>query len=291
MIRVGNSPRFKVCTTAVMVFALTLVVSFSVAQKVPRWKAWAAKADTLYQHQEFPSAIKALSKAIKLSGLKEKESFVLIYRRAVCYYSISEYNLSLKDLDSFNQKVPDGTQASLLRALIYRELGNNDKQLEYLAQVISTRSPRPELFRWRGLVYLQTDHFPEAKSDLLSARAMEDDSETETYLGLVYYNLHQTDSALIAFNRAIEMDATYLPPFLYAGSASLESGNIELGLQYLNLALKLDPTNKEALYYKGAALVEQNKTDAGCQCLNRAFYLGMDEAADYLKEYCFDWER
>lgn len=275
----------------VMVFALTLVVSFSVAQKVPRWKVWATKADTLYQHQEFGSAIKSLSKAIHLSGLREKESFVLVYRRAVCYYSIGEYDLSLKDLDTFSQKVPDGVQAALLRALIYRELGNSEKQLEYLTLVITTRSPRPELFRWRGLVYLQTDHFVEAKSDLLSAKAMEDDAETETYLGLVYYNLHQTDSALIAFNHAIEMDATYLPPFLYAGSASLESGNTDLGLQYLNLALKLDPSNKEALYYKGAALVEQDKTDAGCLCLNRAFYLGMDEAADYLKEYCFDWER
>ncbi len=291
MIRVGNSPLFRSWTTSVMALALTLVVSFSVAQKAPRWKVWATKADTLYQHEEFPSAIKALSKAIRLSGLQEKESFVLIYRRAVCYYSIGEYNLALKDLDVFSQKVPDGVQASLLRALVYRELNNTDKQLEYLTQIITTRAPRPELFRWRGLVYLQKDRFSEARTDLLSAKGLEDDAETETYLGLVYYNLHQTDSALMALNRAIEMDATYLPPYLYAGSASLESGNIDLGLQYLNLALKLDPSNKEALYYKGAALVEQDKTDAGCQCLNRAFYLGMDEAADYLKEYCFDWER
>jgi tetratricopeptide (TPR) repeat protein len=291
MIRVGNSPLQKVITTVVLAFAMTMVVSVSFAQKAPRWKVWASRADTLYQQEQFPAAIKALTKAIKLSKLQEKESFVLIYRRAVCYYSVGQYNLSLKDLDTFVQKAPGATQAVLLRALIYRELGNNDKQLEYLSEAIATRAPRAELFRWRGLVYLQMDHYPEAKADLLAARQMDDDAETETYLGLAYYNLHQTDSALIAFNRSIEFDATYLPAFLYAGSAAMESGDIKLGLQYLNLALKLDPSNKEALYYKGAALVEMEKTEEGCRCLNRAFYLGMDDAADYLKEYCFDWER
>ena len=100
----------------------------------------------------------------------------------------------------------------------------------------------------------------------------------------------ELDSAFISFNKSIELDATYLPAYLYAGSVALEEGDNLLGLKYLNLALRLDPKNKEALFYKGAALIELKRVDEGCGCLNRAFYAGMDEAGDYLKEYCYEVE-
>ena len=70
----------------------------------------------------------------------------------------------------------------------------------------------------------------------------------------------------------------------------MEGGDNYTGLKYINLALRLDPKNKQALFYKGAALIELEKIDEGCSCLNRAFYAGMDEAGDYLKEYCFEVE-
>jgi Flp pilus assembly protein TadD len=88
-------------------------------------------------------------------------------------------------------------------------------------------------------------------------------------------------------NKSIELDATYLPAYLYSGTFSLEQADYERAITYLNLALRLDPTNPSALFYKGVALIELDRRDEGCSCLNRAFYAGEDGAGDYLKENCY----
>ena len=222
--------------------------------------------------------------------MKDKAVYRAVYKRAVCYYSVGEFANALKDLDVFIPKYSDVPQAKLLKAFIYRELGDNEKQLANLSAAMEVQPPSADLLKWRGLLYLQSDAFPLSKKDLILARVLGDDPEVETYLGLTYYNLHQKDSAFLSFDKAIELDANYLPAYLYAGSVCIDDGEYAKGLQYVDLALRVDPKNKDALFYKGIALVELKRTDEGCSCLNRAFYAGMDDAADYLKEFCFQVE-
>nr|HPI79393.1 hypothetical protein [Cyclobacteriaceae bacterium] len=102
-----------------------------------------------------------------------------------------------------------------------------------------------------------------------------------------YYNLEQVDSAFVSINKAIELEPTYLPAYLYGGSFGLQEGNNELALKYLEVALRLDPENLNALFYKGIALLELDRVDEGCSLLAKAFYAGEDDAGDYLKEKCY----
>ena len=255
-----------------------------------KWKTYEVKGDTLYNHEDFKGAIKWYNKAIEGSKLKDKAAYRTIYKRAVCYYSIGEFANALKDVDAFIPKYPDVPQAKLLKAFIYRELGDDENQMVFLKEAMEGQPPSPDLLKWRGLLYLQSDDYQSAKKDLLFARVLGDDPEIETYLGLSYYNLQQKDSSFFSFDKAIELDATYMPAYLYAGSVSIDDGNFSRGLQYAELALRVDPKNKDAMFYKGIALVELQRVDEGCSCLNRAFYAGVDDAADYLKEYCFQVE-
>lgn len=269
----------------ILSFAFT--TSFS---QVPKWKTYLAEGDTLYKHEDFKGAIKMFTKSISASKLKDKEAYGAFYKRAVCYYSIGEFENALGDLDVFIPMFPEAPRPKLLKAFIYREMGDEDKQLSNLEEAIELQMASPQLLKWRGTLYLQKNEFNKSKADFLRAREFEDDGEIETYLGLVYYNLQLPDSAFISFNKSIELDAMYSPAYLYAGSVALEREDYPLGLKYLNLALRLDPKNKDAQFYKGVALIELKKIDEGCSCLNRAFYAGMDEAADYLKEYCYEVE-
>lgn len=286
-------PPHEMSGRKILFFSLVWIFSgltFTAWSQLPKWKAWEVKGDTLYNHQDFKGAIKFYNKAISLSKLKDKAAYRTVYKRAVSYYSIREYSNAIKDLDIFIPAFPEVSQAKLLKAFIYRELGDDEKQLANLKEAMELEPPSPDLLKWRGLLYLQKSEYAISKKDLLLARELGDDPEVETYLGLSYYNLQQRDSAFLSFNKSIELDATYLPAYLYAGSISIEDDNFIQGLQYVNLALRLDPKNKEATFYKGIALVELKKTDEGCSCLNRAFYAGMDDAGDYLKEYCFQTE-
>ena len=265
-------------------------VSFTSSAQTPKWKTPEARGDTLYNHQDFKGAVDFYTKAIKLSKMQDKDVYRTLYKRAVSYYSIKDYSNAIKDIDVFIQEYPMVSQARLLKAFIYRELDDDDKQLSNLEEAMTLEPPGPDLLKWRGMLYLKKNNYTKAKNDLLKVKQFEDDAEIETYLGLCYYNLLEKDSSFLSFNKSIELDATYLPAYLYAGSVSLEDENFDRALQYLNLALRLDPKNKEAMFYKGVALVELKRQEEGCRCLNRAFYAGMDDAGDYLKEYCYKLE-
>ncbi len=270
-----------------MVFFLLTQVSLGAWGQDAKWKKWEADADTLLNNQDFAGALKLYDKVIKSSRLKEKDDFPTLYKRAVCYYSLARYEDALKDLDKFREEYPSSYQATILRAFIYRDLADGPSQLEVLNEALTMQPGEPGLIQWRAGIYLEEGKFEEAKTDMLYLKSLQDSPEVELYLALAHYNLKETDSALNFLNKAIELEPTYLPAYLYGGSFSLQEGIYDLAVKYLDVALRLEPGNVNALFYKGIALIELDKRDEGCTFLSRAFYGGEDDAGDYLKEYCY----
>ena len=253
----------------------------------PKWKKWEVAADTLMNHQDFEGAIKLYSKAIKSSRLQDKPAYSMLYKRAVCYYSTRQFDASLQDIEVFMEEYPNLFQAHLLKAFVYRETNDAAGQLKALNGALSLHPGDPGLVKWRSSLYLGEGKYQEAKEGLHVVRAVQDDPEVEMSLGFAYYNLEQVDSAFVSINKAIELEPTYLPAYLYGGSFGLQEGNNELALKYLEVALRLDPENLNALFYKGIALLELDRVDEGCSLLAKAFYAGEDDAGDYLKEKCY----
>jgi len=253
-----------------------------------RWSKWETEADTLMNHQNFSGAASLYSKIISECKFSEKSDYRFIYKRAVSYYSENNFDSALVDMNRFVPEFPESPQARILRALIYRQKGDSENQLTDLQKAIELRGPTTELIRWRGALLADKGDFKAAKKDLEEVKVFQDDAELETNLGFIHYNLGSLDSALVCFNKAIVLDVNYSPSYLYAGTFCLQEEKFDLALKYLNLGLRIDPTNHSALFYKGVSLVELKRTDEGCRCLQKAFNAGEDDAADYLKEYCFD---
>ena len=238
--------------------------------------------------QQFEEAAKLYSKVITTRGLKERDDYRTLYKRAFSYYYTGEFDKALKDLDVFLPEFPRVAQAYVLRAFICRELDNAGGQLESIQKAIELQRDNLELVRWRGSLFLQKSEYQLAKADFLVVRSQSDDPELETNLALAYYSLSNIDSALIAINKSIELDATYEPAYLYGGSFCLETEKYAKSLEYLNLALLVNPENANAMFYKGMVLVELKKETEGCRLLAKAFNAGQDDAAGYLKERCYD---
>jgi tetratricopeptide (TPR) repeat protein len=249
---------------------------------------WETEADTLMNRQQFEEAAKLYSKVITTRGLKERDDYRTLYKRAFSYYYTGEFDKALKDLDVFLPEFPRVAQAYVLRAFICRELDNAGGQLESIQKAIELQRDNLELVRWRGSLFLQKSEYQLAKADFLVVRSQSDDPELETNLALAYYSLSNIDSALIAINKSIELDATYEPAYLYGGSFCLETEKYAKSLEYLNLALLVNPENANAMFYKGMVLVELKKETEGCRLLAKAFNAGQDDAAGYLKERCYD---
>jgi len=247
-----------------------------------------AAADTLMSQQKFEQAIELYTQIIQTSGLKEKEDYSPLYKRAFAYYYSGQFDKALKDLDIFIPQFAHVAQAYILRAFIYTQTGEEELLLENINRAIELQSDNLELVKWRGSILLQIGKYEQAKTDLLAVRGAMDDAELETNLALVYYSLDQVDSAFQSIHKSIELDATYEPTYLYAGSFCLELEQYQRSIDYLNLALLLNSENTSAWFYKGTALVQLTRTDEGCRLLTKAFNAGEDDAADYLKEYCYE---
>jgi len=272
----------------VIVFA-ALVVSPAFSQNA-KLKKWEVQADTAMAQQDYAKAIKLYTKVVDKSGLKERADYGALYKRAVCYYSTDDFKHAIEDLNKVVPKFPQLPQAKMLRALTYKELGEDEKKLADLKDALLGDPANPDMLKWRASVYLEDEEYALARKDLETAKIFNDDAETEMYLGVAQYNSGAIDSAFQSLDKAIQLDATYLPAYLYAGSFCLEQDRYEQAINYLDFAGRLEPKNTTVFFYKGIALVELDKTDEGCVFLRKAFYGGLDDASGYLKEHCFGVE-
>jgi tetratricopeptide (TPR) repeat protein len=253
-----------------------------------RWSKWEADADTLMTHEDFAAASKLYSKIIDESKLKDKNNYKSLYKRAVSYYSAGDFDHALVDVSQFITQFPESPQPRLLRALINRQKNDEASQLIDLQKTIELGNTNPQLIFWRGTLLAAKGDNELAKKDFVTVRKIGDDAELETALGTVYRSLGKTDSAFICLNKAIVLDVNYPASYVYAGSFCVEDEKYDLALKYLNLALRVDSENISAIFYKGVALVQQEKLDEGCRCLRKALDAGEDDAAEYLKEFCYD---
>jgi tetratricopeptide (TPR) repeat protein len=257
---------------------------FSAAQNDP--SLWEQQADTLLSHENFKEAIRLYTKVIEKSALKREEDYKPLYKRAYAYYGIQDYEHALKDVNQYLTKIQE-PQAQLLLAYIHQGMGNKEALIKDLNAFVNDYPDNGDLRRWRASVLMDIQKYAEAQEDLRLLLKYEPDEESMLYMGLTHYYLGNIDSAFFQFDRAIAANPSSVQPYIFAGSLCLEDGYYEKAIVYCNKGLEKEPGNTTLLYYKGAALIENNRKDEGCACLRKAFYNGFDDAADYLKEYCF----
>jgi tetratricopeptide (TPR) repeat protein len=271
----------------VAILLLVSVLGVHAQTSSAKWKVLEIEGDTLLNREDFKGALELYNKAIELSKLKDNESKALLFKRAICYYSLGDFQKALDDLGVFIPLYPDFPRAKLLRTFIHRELGDTEAQLVDINELLELNPTNPDLLKWRASLYLEMDKFADAKNELLGIQKLTNDEEIETQLGFSYYSLDQPDSALLHFESALSINGGYVPAYLYTSSLCLEQEAYEMALTYIDLGLRLDPKNPSFVFYKGIALVETEKVEEGCRLLSKVFYEGFDQAGDYLKQYCY----
>ncbi len=246
-----------------------------------------AEGDTLLNHQDFEGAIKIYNNIVELSKLNDTESKGVLYKRAICFYSVGEFQKALDDLQIFIPEYPVFSRAKLLRAFVNRELGNTQAQLDDINELLLLDSANPDLLKFKASIFLETEKYREAKTALLDLQKIVNDEEIETQLGFTYSNLNEPDSAFAHYDSALSINGGYSPAYIYISSLCLEQEAYALALTYVDLGLRLEPENLTLQFYKGIALAETENLTEGCRLLAKSFYSGMDQAGDYLKQYCY----
>jgi tetratricopeptide (TPR) repeat protein len=255
-----------------------------------KWKAFEADGDTQLNRQDFQGAIKAYNKVVELSKLKDTEAKAVLYKRAICFYSVGDFQKALDDLNIFIPEYPSFPRGRYLRAYVYRELGNTQAQLDDINELLTLNPTNPDLLKFKASVYLENEQYKEAKEELLNLQKLTNDEQIETQLGFVYNSLNDPDSAFVHFDSALSLNGGYAPAYMYITSLCLEQDAYKMALTYVDLGLRLDPQNQQLLFYKGIALSETDNLKEGCRLLAKVFYDGLDQAGEYLQQYCYGKE-
>ncbi len=99
----------------------------------------------------------------------------------------------------------------------------------------------PEVYKNRGLLFLQKGDYREALSNYKSAIDLRpNDYLLWTRLGYVYYKLDEFDNALKAYDKAIRLAPNYAQPKQYRGYLFLKSGDSEQAFRDLGNAAAID---------------------------------------------------
>ena len=254
----GFAPRnagrpFKITGSLILVFILVVGTSHAQRPDPKKINQWETEGDTLLSQQRYAEAATVFTRVINATGVTQKSDYNAVYKRAISYYyTEGKEDLALTDIDRFIKEFPYVPQSHILRALIYRIKEDGPKQLEDLNIALDFQPGNAGLMKWRASLLLDAEEYQKAKADAQAAILMEDDPEAEAYLAFAYFNLDQPDSALMTINKAIELDYSYLPAYLYAASFCLQSDEFELALKYINLGLRVDPENAAA-FFAGSA--------------------------------------
>ena len=268
-----------------LIIMLMMSPFFSSAQD----RAMEVEADTLVGRQDYAKALALYNKILEKSRPKTEEEYQLYYKRAICYYGLEKFDEALTDINTVIAKYPQ-PQAKLLRTYIYQELERYDDALQDLNELIALSPDNPEMLQWRASMLMEAGKYKEAQKDIRKLLAYQSSPELKSYLGLTYYYESNPDSALIIFDEIIKEDPDFVQAYLYTTSLCLDENAYSLALNYVNEGLKHEPSNATLLFYKGIALVETDQEKEGCRCLTKAFNAGIDDVADYLKEYCYGVE-
>lgn len=260
---------------------------FSRAQSKPSKVAtWETEADTLMSQMNYPAAIALYDKVVSKTKLKTQEDYRVLYKRAYALYSVTEFNRALADINQYLARFPD-VQGKLLRLQIYQELGDQEAQRKELDELLRENPGNLDLMYLRVSLQMEGGQYRAAQQSLRELMAIQPAPELKAYLGLTHYYLEQPDSALTIFDEVIAEAPGYTQTYLFAASLCLEEEAYPLALSYVNRGLAHTPGDATLLFYKGNALLEMDNLDEGCRCLTKAFHSGFDDAADYLKEYCY----
>jgi tetratricopeptide (TPR) repeat protein len=269
-----------------LIIFMVISSSFLWAQDRSRLEAWTVEADTLMNRQDFEGALKILNKVIAKSKLQTEEDYLALYNRAICYFSLGNHALALKDVNQYIDKYPE-QHAILLRLYIFQETGKKDLLLQSLAELSSDHPDNIEFIQWRIDIFMDGEQYASARKEIAKLMALQPSPQLTAYLGMNYYNDDQPDSALIYWNRALAADSAMQEVYVYAAGLCVGEEEYGLALTYISKGLERYPDDIILMYYKGVALVETDQIQAGCRCLKKAFDAGEDDALGYLEEVCY----
>jgi len=143
-------------------------------------------------------------------SLAQPSAHEQLIREARAAYERKSYEQAIVKATEAIQQNANSWQAFEIRASASRATGNLDRALADLSEAIRIANKNPSLYCQRAFVHYHKASWNLMKSDCDQALQLDStDPQAYAYLAIALRGLKQLDQALVAANKAIELDSDY----------------------------------------------------------------------------------
>lgn len=235
------------------------------------------KAQTLYYLGEIDESEKICKDLISA----KYDSFEPEYILGLIHSNKNEYKISSQYYCSALKKKNVNDTLLLAIGRNYKNLGDDDKALEFINKAIEENDLSVEAYIERINLYMDNEQYEDALSDVEKSIKIKESPELYFKFGEILENLNE--NPIIHYNKAIDMDGDYSYAYLNRGIYYSKIGKYINAFEDFDKVIKID--NKLPLSYlqRGNIYLKAGKSSEAIEEYNKAVDLGYDDFGIYIK--------
>ena len=182
-------------------------------------------------------------------------------------YENQVYNVALAFTDSAKTSDSELPETYFLRGRIYTELARFDLADSAYTTALSLNPTLKGAWLNRGNLALRKGIIRPAISMYTKEADAHPSASVFLQMGRAYSELGEADSALFAYERALQFDSTRATIFMRLGQLYGERGDVEPAIAYMQKGIELEPENLNYRYTLGALLNTSGEFEKAVQHL------------------------
>lgn len=179
----------------------------------------------------------------------ERHREVVLAALADLYLQAGRPTQAVDTLVALTEEVPDSLYYYSRLGDVLHQLGQAEAAISHYKRLLDRRPDLAEAHYNLALLYKRDKRYLEAVEQYNEAVRLDIDQVEEVYsnLGVLYSELRQADKARQMYERALEVDATYVPALFNLAGLFEEAGERQRAIEIYHEILSIDPKHWDSL--------------------------------------------
>lgn len=239
--------------------------------------------DAYYELSLFHDAAERFSKALFVSKRNKR----MYKKRALSYYYAANYKSARYEWEDVCSMLPQDQTNWYYLGITHQQIGNFKEAIDALSQAIKIDSVFVLALQARANLYLKTQQYFLALSDIDSSLKLTQYNEQQFInRGLALIGLKRFKEAEKIYERIIQRNEKNVHAWFGLGNVYQSSRNYAKAIDAYDVCVALRPDFELAYFKRGLSKLEINQQERGCEDLQEALNLGYADALTYLKKFC-----
>lgn len=204
------------------------------------------------------------TEALRLTLSPEVGKFM---NRSEIAFQQGNHNLAMTYLDSAKAIEPDLADVYFMRGRIFAQMNRWEQSQIAYQNVLARDEAYKGAYHNMGVNFFRRGLFRQAVAAYRAEEEIEPTTQLYLELGKTYAKLGEPDSARIAYERSIELDANNPTAFMWLGQLMEETGELEKALEYSLQGAALKPEDPDYAYIIGTLYNRMGETDKAIEYL------------------------